>query len=123
MDLAIGQRIRFRPHASNRWWTIRALDDRYVVATQVAPFTSNDLQYTIVDLTGWDHTYNGVGPGVVRSSLNTLGGGYDVGPDGKNCQQLLDDLVAGTHQFSPRRVMAVNAIEVERRPAPVPANT
>lgn len=123
MSYEIGQRVRFTPQGSNRWWTIRACDERYVIATQVAPFTAGDLQYTIVDLTGWDSTYNDVGPGVVRSSLNTLGGGYDAGLDGENCAAMLAELRAGTHRFSPRRVLAVEAIELERRGAPVPANT
>lgn len=110
----VGDRLRFAPQPGNRWWTIRARDERYVVATQQAPFQpKGDLQYTVVDLTGrQDKTHNGAGQGIVRSSLNTLGGGYDVGVDGEHCERLLADLTSGRWELSNRRVLDVLDVEV-----------
>lgn len=106
-----GDRIRFVPQSGNRWWTVRASDERYIVATRATVFTG-EVVYTVVDLTGWDRTYNGVKPGPVRSSLDTLGGGYDLGPDGEGCDQILAELNAGEHELSQRRVTEVAQIEV-----------
>lgn len=112
-ELAVGDRFRLVPQPGNRWWTIRARDERFIVATQQAPFQpKGDLQYTVVDLTGWqDKTYNGAGNGIVRSSLNTLGGGYDVGTSGEHCDQLLADLRSGRWELSHRRLLDVHDIE------------
>lgn len=110
-----GDQVRFAPAtgSGNRWWTVRAADERYLVATCPRPFGSEPL-YTVVDTSGWTHTYNGVGPGMVRSSLDTIGGGYDVGDDGENCTQILADLHEGTRQLSHRRVMPVDQIQRKR---------
>lgn len=110
-----GDQVRFAPEAGtgNRWWTVRAADERYMVATCPRPFDSEPV-YTVVDFTGWTHTYNGVGPGMVRSSLNTIGGGYDVGDDGENCAQILAELHEGTRELSHRRVTRVEQIQRKR---------
>lgn len=108
----VGKRIRFVPESGNRWWTVWASDERYIIATRKAPF-SEELVYTVVDLTGWTSTYNGVGPGPVRSSVNSLGGGYDLGPDGEGCAQMLAELNDNTIDLSWRRVVGVTQIEVE----------
>ena len=112
-----GDKIRFDPAAGdgNRWWTVRAVGDRYLVATRQANFEPKGvLTYTVVDLTGWNHTYNGAGPGMVRSSLNTLGDGWEIGPDGEGCQDILTALEIGQYELSNRRVLDVKSIE--RRP-------
>ena len=109
----VGDRIRFTPARSTgkRWWTVRARDERYLVATCKAPFTSDGLFYTVVDLTGWqDKHYNGQGMGVVRSSLNTLGGGCECSTD-EQCQEILADLYEGW-ELSHRRILDVTSIEV-----------
>lgn len=111
--LAVGDLIRFKPQSGNRWWTVRAVDTRYIVATQPAPLTSGDLHYTVVDFTAWAYAYNGGAPVAVRSSLNTLGGGYDVGPDGANCANIIDDLRSGLYQLSNRRRLDVTDIEAK----------
>lgn len=110
-----GDQVRFAPAAGsgNRWWTVRAVDERHLVATCPRPFDSVPI-YTVVDLTGWTSTYNGVGPGMDRSSLNTLGGSYDVGDHGENCAQILTDLREGTRELSHRRVMPVEQIQRKR---------
>jgi hypothetical protein len=110
-DIKVGDKIRFVPQSGNRWWTVKARDERYLVAVRKAEFTKDDLFYTVVDLTGWTFTYNGVPPGIVRSSLNTIGGGYDVGTDGENCHEILEVLNSGQFELSHRRVAAVQDIE------------
>lgn len=111
-----GDRIRFVPQSSRRWWTIRARDERYIVATQQRPFhAADELLYTVVDLTGWTSRYNGVRPGMVRSSLNTLGGGAgdvaDIRTD-EGCQAILAALQAGEWEISHRRVAPVDGFEM-----------
>jgi hypothetical protein len=117
-DLAVGDRIRFMPQAGNRWWTIRARDERYLVATQSALFKpQGHLWYAVVDLTGWqDRTYNGQGDGIVRSSLNTLGGGWDIGPDGEGCDEVLAAIASGEWELSHRRILRVDSIERDPQP-------
>jgi hypothetical protein len=116
----IGDKIRFHPHGGGRWWTIRARDERFIVATTQAPFKpKGELWYTVVDLTGWQSKrYNGAGNSIVRSSLNTLGGGWDVGPNGEGCEAILDGLRSGEWELSHRRVVNVWSMETRvSRPA------
>lgn len=112
-EFQVGDKIRFVPQSGNRWWTIRALDDRYVIATAPAPFVSDSLYYTVVDLNGWTFAHDGVGHSIVRSSLNTLGGGYDVGPNGEKCGQMLKELNDHLWQLSHRRMVRVEGIEIQ----------
>lgn len=112
-DIKPGERIRFHPNGGRRWWTVRDVDDRYIVATTQAPFKpKGTLWYTIVDRTGWQNKrYNGAGNGVVRSSLNTLGGGWDIGPNGEGCEEIIPALRSGEWGLSHRRVCDVWTIE------------
>lgn len=105
-----GQRVRFHPRGSdgNWWWTVRVVDGRYAVATQPARFGSPYLHYTVIDL---EHNR-----GPSRSSLNTLGGGYDVGLHGEKSHEVVDALRSGLRQLSNRRIIEVEAIEVEEDP-------
>ena len=114
-DIAVGERIRFTPNHGRQWWTVRDRDERYIVATAHAPFQpKGTLQYTVVDLTGWqDRRYNGAGNGIVRSSLNTLGGGWNIGADGTGAGEILPALHSGERELSHRRVVNVVAIDRE----------
>ncbi|MFE9234793.1 hypothetical protein [Cellulosimicrobium funkei] len=107
----VGDEIRF--DSERRWWTVRDRDDRYIVATRQQAFApKGDLLYTVIDLVGWlDHKYNGAGNGVVRSSLNALGGGWDIGPDGAGAEKIIPSLRSGESELSNRRVMDVRSIE------------
>ena len=112
--LEVGARVRFTPtHGSgNRWWKLRARSDRFLLLTHAAPFSNrSELWYTVVDLTGWKQTYNGVGPGVARSSLNVLGGGWDCTTDA-SCAEAIAALESGKWELSYRRVAAVESIEI-----------
>jgi hypothetical protein len=110
-----GDRIRFTPSGSsgNRWWTVLDADRRFVVATQQAPFKpKGEIWYTVVDLTGWqEKRYNGAGNGIVRSSLNTLGGGWDCETD-EGIAAIIPALHSGEWELSHRRVASVWSIEV-----------
>jgi hypothetical protein len=112
-EIAVGDRVKFHPTTSRQWWTVRDRNDRFIVATMQAPFEpKGDLWYTVVDLTGWQHKrYNGAGNGVVRSSLNTLGGGWELGPNGEGAEQIIPALLSGEWEFSNRRVASVWSVE------------
>lgn len=120
-ELEVGQRIRLHPHnGGSRWWTVRALDDRYLVATRRPAFPGDDadIVYTVVDWTGWERQRrNGAGYGPVRSSLNTLGGGWDIdaADPGAGCEEILRVLQAEEWELSRRRLLDVERIEVEDR--------
>lgn len=108
--LSVGDRIRIQPggHA-NRAWTVGARSARYVVAWRRAPFTTDGVQYTVID-PYFPYRYNDEGPGPLRSSLNTLGGGWDIGPAGEGCQDVVDGLEAGDWELSHRRLLDIREI-------------
>lgn len=108
-QVKVGDRISFTPKAAgHRWWTVEACDDRFIIATQQAPFRpKGELFYTIVDLTGYTHAHNGVRPGVIRSSSDMLGGGWDEG-----WPELLAALQSGEVRLSTRRHAPVDHITV-----------
>lgn len=108
-QITIGDKIRFTPQNDKIWWTVQARDERFIIATRQAPFRpKGDEWYTVVDLTGWTYTYNGVRPGVIRSYINVVGGGWDRGWD-----EALRSLQSGEFEPSRRGVMAVDGIEVK----------
>ncbi|TDP76327.1 hypothetical protein DEU31_3034 [Brachybacterium sp. AG952] len=115
-EIKVGDRIRFAPQRGNRWWRVDARDERFIIASQrlTGYHPEGTQQYTVVDLTGWTFTYNGVGPGKVRSSINLLGGGYDMDEPGW-ADRMLAELQSGELELSHRRVMSVWEIEVETR--------
>lgn len=112
--LRVGDHFLPDPHGGRTWWMVEARDERFIIATRQAPFhPRGDLEYTVVDLTGWlDKRYNGVGPGIIRSSLNTMGGGYDVADGG--CDRMLADLQSGKWELSHRRLCIVWGVKVRR---------
>lgn len=116
-ELRIGDRVRFTPSGGRSpkdrvWWKVVARNVDHVVLVRQAPFAPRgELEYTVTD---WlDHGYNGSGPGPVRSSLNSLGGGYDVGPDGEKAHNVIAELEdpAGL-ELSMRRVLKIWDLEV-----------
>lgn len=111
-SIKTGDKIRFAPKTSKRWWTVMARDERYLICEQQRPFhPQGQMQYTVVDLAR-THTYNGVGPGMARSSVNSLGGGWDMSEPGW-ADTMLAELQSGGHEFSDRRVMTVKRIELK----------
>lgn len=116
-DLEVGDQVRFTdPESethSSRWWRVAATDHRYIIAWRQVPFQPQGThEYTVIDQIERDHAYNGVGPGAVRSSLNTLGGGYDMSqPDWADT--MLSELHDGTWELSNRRLMQVHGVEVK----------
>lgn len=114
--MSVGDRIRFMPQKGNRWWTIRARDERFIVVTQQAPFEpKGELWYAVVDLRR-PYKHNGVGPGMVRSSLNAFRGGWPYDEfDQVAFDQAIADLNDGTRALSNRRLMIVDRFHVEPR--------
>lgn len=111
-DLVVGDKIRFVPDSNERaWWTVIGRDDRHVVAVRQAPFSpKGDLQYTITGL--MSATRNGAGPGLVRSSLNTLGGGWNLtNRESEGAAEILAELRSGRFELSMRRVVDIERIE------------
>lgn len=111
--LSVGDRARIHPGARARasWRTI-ARDDQHVVLVRQAGFRpAGELEYTVIGHI--DHAYNGEGPGLVRSSLNTLGGGWAInGREDAAGQEILDALAEGTFRLSPRRYLGIARVEV-----------
>lgn len=72
--LAVGHLVRLAyDKPSGRWWTVRALDSRFVILTRQAEFHAKGTsQYTIID---WERG--------VRGPCNLIGQGWDIDdPDG-----------------------------------------
>lgn len=116
-DVAIGDQIRFTPDSRPRaWWTVIDRNPEHIVAVRQAPFEpKGTLEYTVTGHMNGQR--NGAGPGLVRSSLNTLGGGWDLsnrdggaGPEG-----ILAALESGKYELSMRRVVDVQTIERNAR--------
>lgn len=64
--LHVDDRVKFED--DGRWWTVRALDTRYVILTRQAEFyPAGTSAYTIID---WDRE--------LRGPCNRLGQGWDV---------------------------------------------
>lgn len=77
LELQDHLRLNFGGH-ENRWGTIRALDERFVILTRQAAFKSKgQSEYTIID---WERA--------LRGPSNLLGQGWDVDEPG-GCQALL----------------------------------
>ena len=114
--LRVGDRIRLTPGSDGkRAWTVRARDERYIVATRIEGF-GRGIAYTCIDTGDWlDRHYNGQGIRVVRSSLDTLGGGWDLGPNGEGCDDVLQGLRSGQWELSRRRVIDVRGIETVKK--------
>lgn len=111
-DLAVGDKIRFLPDSNARaWWTVIGRDHDHVVAARQAPFCpKGDLHYTITGQASG--TRNGAGPGLVRSSMNTLGGGWDLtGRAAEGAAEMLEALKSGRFELSMRRVVDIKTIE------------
>lgn len=112
LDLPVRARVRFHPLPGRAWWVVGARSDRFIVCYRQRAFRAQgEMEYTVVD-SRFPYTYNGVGPGVVRSSLNTMGGGWCIGSDGSGCQEALNELESDNgYELSHRRLLAVDMIE------------
>lgn len=112
-EMSVGDRAHIHPGARVRasWRTV-ARDDQHIVLVRQAGFRpAGELEYTVIGTI--DHAYNGEGPGLVRSSLNTLGGGWDInGREDVAGQEILNALAEGTFRLSPRRYLGVAHVEV-----------
>lgn len=116
-EVTVGDRIRPQPHGGRTWWTVQARNERYLVATRPEPFASKGagLQYTVIDLRS-TMRHNGAYPGVARSSLDTLGGGWDINPGSPlgDCEAILRNLTDGDVSLSPRSIVQVTGLDVKQ---------
>lgn len=112
-DLKAGDKVKFHPDSdTRRWWTVKARNEDHVVAVRQAPFeVKGVMEYSVTGT--MNGMRNGAGPGLVRSSLNALGGGWDVGTDGELAYTVLEAL-EDHYELSMRRVIDVHGIEVRR---------
>lgn len=112
-DIAAGDQIRFTPDSRARaWWTVTDRNAEHVVAIRQAPFhPKGTVEYTVTGHLNGQR--NGAGPGLVRSSLNTLGGGWDLSNSRAEVgsEEILAALESGRYELSMRRVVSVHGIE------------
>lgn len=123
-EVNAGDRVRVHPGARARVaWRVVARDEQHVVLVRQAGFRpAGELEYCILAVI--DHTYNGVGPGLIRTSMNTLGGGWNInGREADAGQEILDVIAEGTYQLSPRRYLGVERIEVLATPRATSSGT
>lgn len=111
--LAVGDRVRI--NGNRLTWTVTARNDDYVVAVRQAPFQpKGEHQYTII--THSDYRYNFVGPGLILTTVNTMGGGWDL--DGRveeGSRELVEALASGEWETSHRRRERLHKLEVVRK--------
>lgn len=121
-QIAVGDAIRFQPDSRERaWWTVTNRDHDHVVAVRQAPFEpKGTVEYTVTGV--MEGHRNGAGPGLIRSSLNTLGGGWDLSNrEGVGSEEILDVLRSGKYELSMRRVIDIHSIHrksAAQRPTP-----
>jgi hypothetical protein len=108
--LEVGQRIHINGHRLT--WTITARNDEYIVAVRQEPFRpKGEHQYTVI--THSDYRYNFVGPGLILTTANTMGGGWDL--DGRveeGSRELVDALASGEWDTSHRRREWLDSIRI-----------
>jgi len=112
-DLKVGDRVRI--NGNRLAWTITARNDQYVVAVRQAPFRpKGEHQYTIITYS--EYRYNFVGPGFILTTVNTMGGGWDL--DGRvkeGSQEIIEALASGQWETSHRRRERLDNLDVVRK--------
>lgn len=112
-NIKVGDRVRFTPDSdTRRAWTVTARNADHIVAVRQAYFEPEGVvQYTVTEVR--DYRYNGVRPGLVRSSLNTMGGGWDLDHRiDEGSREIIAALEAGEYELSNRRVIEVDDVTV-----------
>lgn len=104
----LGEGDRILLGQDSRAWTVQARDAVFVVATRVVG--RGMVEYTVIAV----QDPCGEVPAVVRSSVDTLGGGYAVAAadPGAGCRAMLAELAAGELGMSVRRMVQVPALTV-----------
>lgn len=111
-EIEVGDKILMVPDPRPRnAWTVTARNDEHIVAVRQAPFRpKGEVEYTITGTLNGG--YNGVRSGLVRSSLNTLGGGWEL--DGRveeGSREIIEALESGDFELSLRRVYPLDSLE------------
>lgn len=109
-EIEVGDRIRFIPDSRQRaWWTVADRNTSHVVAIRQAPFhAKGTVEYTVTGIQNPE-----AGSTLVRSSLNTLGGGWDLSnrEGGAGAAEILEALESHKYELSHRRMVEVDRIE------------
>lgn len=117
-EIEVGDRIRLTPGGRDRiWWDVTARDDAHIVAVRPAPFepkAKGAVEYTI--LATIDYRYNAAGPGLIRTTVNTIGGGWDLdGRVNEGSEEIIAALASGDWELSRRRLLGVANVEREAK--------
>jgi hypothetical protein len=115
-EIQVGDRIRLAPGRNRRaWWTVTARDHDHIVAVRQAAFQSKGtVEYTI--LATIDYRYNAAGPGLIRTTVNTIDGGWDLGGRVKEgSEEIIAALASGDWELSLRRLLGVAVVEREAK--------
>lgn len=100
-NLKVGVRVRLNGQRVS--WEVTARNDSYIVCVRQAPFSpKGEHQYTIIEHS--DYCYNFAGPGLILTTLNTMGGGWEI--DGRvteGSREIIDALESGEWETSHRR--------------------
>lgn len=114
----IGQQIIFDPvpdqQTATEQWFVKARDERYIIAELSDASNPTIRGYCVIDTNPAPvaHLEN-LPPAPVRSSLDTLGGGYDLSqPDW--AETMLAQVNDGTYQLSRRRSIPILGITVDQ---------
>lgn len=105
-ELTTGTRVRL--NGGRVAWTVSARSDTYIVLVRQAAFyPKGEHEYTVIENSSY--RYNFVGPGLIMTTLNTIGGGWPIdGRVAEGSQEALDALESGEFQTSHRRRAALN---------------
>lgn len=110
-SLTVGDQVRLTPDSRTTWWRVAARNKDHLVLVKQAAFEESGIvEYCVTG--SLNCTYNGQGPGPVRSSLNSLGGGWDMGKDGIDAETAITALESGDRQLSMRRLLGIQSVEV-----------
>ena len=111
-DVNVGDKVRFTPGSRPKaWWEVTARDDKHIVAVRQAAFHPKGVvEYTIVaDI---DYRYNFAGPGLIRTTVNTIGGGWDLEDRvTEGSEEIIAVLASGEWELSNRRLIDLTTIE------------
>lgn len=79
-DFEIGQRVELDfGNDDGTWWTVRAVNQRYVILTMPTKKSKTYPLYTVID---WER--------MVRGPINLIGGGWDIRNDSNFAEKMAE---------------------------------
>lgn len=112
-DIHAGDEIHVTPDERDAPWRVTARDDKHIVIIRPTAEAPDSVEYAVIaEVTD---TYNSAGPGLIRASLNTLGGGWNLnGRERAGAEEIIHALADGVHELSLRRRGGVAAVRGAR---------